>query len=394
MLLAKAGLLSLLLFLAEVPRTSADRPHLAAARLLCAGTALLLPPRPALARKRRGRGRSKHREAEPGSQQKQEHGRRQAGDGSAAMEALRAGKVAQRGGDARGALAAYDRAAALAEAAAAGGGEGTQAVAARAHAAAGGLMLQLGAAGAERRLQLAVAADPTYGVAQLNLAHAHLQLGHHRRGLRVIRRFVARQPEDADGHRLLGHLLAATGDAAGAGAAWERALELRPADLESLQAWAHALFGAPTSSRLAAAVTARAAAALEHAALAATGTKGGGLQRLSPQALDLRRQHRRMSALACVAARRVASWVSHSCACIGSPCLRHCAHGASIGGRAGDGAAAARTAGGGGGGHDLAVPSVAGHGLRAGAAALRRRDHAHRTPCGERACRSCAARLD
>jgi hypothetical protein len=27
-----------------------------------------------------------------------------------------------------------------------------------------------------------------------------------------------------------------------------------------------------------------------------------------------------------------AAAVSHSCACIGSPCLRHCVHGASIGG--------------------------------------------------------------
>jgi hypothetical protein len=38
-----------------------------------------------------------------------------------------------------------------------------------------------------------------------------------------------------------------------------------------------------------------------------------------------------------VAAAAAAARVSHSCACNGSPCLRHCVHGASIGGGGGGG---------------------------------------------------------
>ena len=40
------------------------------------------------------------------------------------------------------------------------------------------------------------------------------------------------------------------------------------------------------------------------------------------------------------------SWVSHFCACIGSPCLRQCVHGAPIGGGSGPGEAAKRGGGG------------------------------------------------
>eukprot|EP01049_Picozoa_sp_SAG25_P011574 SAG25_NODE_1434_length_3030_cov_2.096213_2_plen_320_part_00 len=44
------------------------------------------------------------------------------------------------------------------------------------------------------------------------------------------------------------------------------------------------------------------------------------------------------------AASTAAAAVSHSCACIGSPCLRHCVHGASIGGGGAHAAAARRAA--------------------------------------------------
>eukprot|EP01047_Picozoa_sp_COSAG01_P019109 COSAG01_NODE_1053_length_11913_cov_4.198307_6_plen_79_part_00 len=44
-------------------------------------------------------------------------------------------------------------------------------------------------------------------------------------------------------------------------------------------------------------------------------------------------------ALAAAEREDMAAAVSRSCACIGSPCLRRCVHGASIGGRRGGGGA-------------------------------------------------------
>jgi hypothetical protein len=65
-------------------------------------------------------------------------------------------------------------------------------------------------------------------------------------GLRVVRRFLDSTPDNADGHRILGHLLAATGDTAAAEAAWRTAIKYKPDDAESAQALALSLFGATT----------------------------------------------------------------------------------------------------------------------------------------------------
>eukprot|EP01047_Picozoa_sp_COSAG01_P033062 COSAG01_NODE_2417_length_7736_cov_7.862511_6_plen_121_part_00 len=51
-----------------------------------------------------------------------------------------------------------------------------------------------------------------------------------------------------------------------------------------------------------------------------------------------------------------AAAVSHSCACIGSPCLRHCVHGASIGGGGAEGQALCQPDGGFTGAECLEVP--------------------------------------
>jgi|EP01046_Picozoa_sp_COSAG06_P044793 hypothetical protein len=95
---------------------------------------------------------------------------------AAAKALLKQGKDAQRMGSAR-ALAHFDQAtdAALAD--------GDSATAARAHGAAGRLLLSVGEGGqAVERLGQAVAADPSYSAGHLNLAHAHLTNGDHRRG--------------------------------------------------------------------------------------------------------------------------------------------------------------------------------------------------------------------
>ena len=139
---------------------------------------------------------------------------------------------------------------------------------------------------------------------------------------------MASSPDNADGHRILGHLLAATGDTSGAEDAWRAALTAKPDDLESSQALALSLFGAPAASAEAASATASAAAKLLRATAAAL-TAGGidldseqwagwerrlsaaslrQLEALRSPALELRRQYRRQFALSCVAARRVASW--------------------------------------------------------------------------------------
>jgi tetratricopeptide (TPR) repeat protein len=96
---------------------------------------------------------------------------------AAAKALLKQGKDAQRMGDGARALAHFDQAtdAALAD--------GDSATAARAHGAAGRLLLSVGEGGqAVERLGQAVAADPSYSAGHLNLAHAHLTNGDHRRG--------------------------------------------------------------------------------------------------------------------------------------------------------------------------------------------------------------------
>ena len=65
-------------------------------------------------------------------------------------------------------------------------------------------------------------------------------------GLRVVRRFMDSAPNNADAHRILGHLLAATGDSAAAENAWRTAIKYKPDDTESSQALALSLFGAMT----------------------------------------------------------------------------------------------------------------------------------------------------
>ena len=62
----------------------------------------------------------------------------------------------------------------------------------------------------------------------------------------MVRRFLDSTPDSADGHRILGHLLAATGDTAAAEAAWRTAIKYKPDDAESAQALALSLFGAIT----------------------------------------------------------------------------------------------------------------------------------------------------
>ena len=130
---------------------------------------------------------------------------------------------------------------------------------------------------------------------------------------------MASSPDNADGHRILGHLLAATGDTSGAEDAWRAALTAKPDDLESSQALALSLFGAPAASAEAASATASAAAKLLRATAAAL-TAGGidldseqwagwerrlsaaslrQLEALRSPALELRRQYRRQFALSC-----------------------------------------------------------------------------------------------
>eukprot|EP01043_Picozoa_sp_COSAG02_P094847 COSAG02_NODE_31252_length_536_cov_1.935433_1_plen_127_part_00 len=65
-------------------------------------------------------------------------------------------------------------------------------------------------------------------------------------GLRVVRRFLDGAPDNADAHRILGHLLAATGDTVAAEDAWRTAVKYKPDDSESYQALALSLFGATT----------------------------------------------------------------------------------------------------------------------------------------------------
>jgi hypothetical protein len=48
-----------------------------------------------------------------------------------------------------------------------------------------------------------------------------------------------------------------------------------------------------------------------------------------------RERARGAAALAALSEEHAAATVSHSCVCIGSPCLRHCVHDASIGGGGG-----------------------------------------------------------
>ena len=65
-------------------------------------------------------------------------------------------------------------------------------------------------------------------------------------GLRVVRRFLTGAPDNADAHRILGHLLAATSDSVAAEDAWRTAIKYKPDDSESYQALALSLFGAMT----------------------------------------------------------------------------------------------------------------------------------------------------
>lgn len=62
----------------------------------------------------------------------------------------------------------------------------------------------------------------------------------------MVRRFLDGAPNNADAHRILGHLLAATGDSAAAEDAWRTAIKYKPDDSESYQALALSLFGATT----------------------------------------------------------------------------------------------------------------------------------------------------
>jgi tetratricopeptide (TPR) repeat protein len=95
----------------------------------------------------------------------------------AAKALLKQGKDAQRLGDGARAMSYFEQAV---EAATADGDAGS---AARAHGAAGRLLLSVGdGSQAVERLGQAVAADPTYSAGHLNLAHAHLTNGDHRRG--------------------------------------------------------------------------------------------------------------------------------------------------------------------------------------------------------------------
>ena len=204
----------------------------------------------------------------------------------AAKALLKQGKDAQRLGDGARAMSLFEQAAEVAKA------DGDGGSAARAHGAAGRLLLSVGQGKqAAERLGHAVAADPTYSAGHLNLAHAHLTNGDHRRGqiaiatpvlddgcgghfmkppicaspchnlrpyagvlafpcacagLRVVRHFLDGTPDNADAHRILGHLLAATGDSVAAEAAWRTAIKYKPNDSESHQALALSLFGAMT----------------------------------------------------------------------------------------------------------------------------------------------------
>lgn len=236
---------------------------------------------------------------------------------------LKQGKDAQRQGDGARAMGHFDQAAQAAES------DGDKGTAARAHGAAGRLLLSVNQGEqAVERLGMAVAMDPSYSAGHLNLAHAHLTNGDHRRGLRVVLRFLDTAPTNADAHRIHGHLLAATGDSAAAEKAWRTALRHKPGDSESAQALALSLFGATTASAEAAAATRVAAGLLYDATLAALEKSGhdldalfggggnGALSRATLEqleatwnpALPLRRSYRRMFALSCVAARRVANW--------------------------------------------------------------------------------------
>ena len=62
----------------------------------------------------------------------------------------------------------------------------------------------------------------------------------------MARRFLDSTPDNADAHRILGHLLAATGDSVAAEDAWRTAIKYKPDDSESYQALALSLFGAMT----------------------------------------------------------------------------------------------------------------------------------------------------
>lgn len=62
----------------------------------------------------------------------------------------------------------------------------------------------------------------------------------------MVRRFLDGTPDNADAHRILGHLLLATGDTAAAEDSWRNAIRLKPDDSESSQALALSLFGAMT----------------------------------------------------------------------------------------------------------------------------------------------------
>lgn len=90
---------------------------------------------------------------------------------------LKQGKKAQQMGDGAGAMSYFDKTVQVAVAA------GDGASAARAHGAAGRMLLSVGQGEqAVERFGQAVAADPTYSAGYLNLAHAHLTNGDHRRG--------------------------------------------------------------------------------------------------------------------------------------------------------------------------------------------------------------------
>eukprot|EP01045_Picozoa_sp_COSAG04_P018385 COSAG04_NODE_1698_length_5893_cov_5.841388_3_plen_239_part_00 len=97
---------------------------------------------------------------------------------AAARDQLRLGKSAESTGDPGAAMGAYDRAVEL------GTADGDVGAVARAHGAAGRLLLGVGAGkDAAARFAQAIAADGTYAAGHLNLAHAHLTVGEHRRGV-------------------------------------------------------------------------------------------------------------------------------------------------------------------------------------------------------------------
>ena len=77
--------------------------------------------------------------------------------------------------------------------------------------------------------EAALASDPDFREARENLAGMYCGMGRYQQGIFHYREALARHPEDADTHALLGQACAQQGDLASAETAWQAAIRLAPA---------------------------------------------------------------------------------------------------------------------------------------------------------------------